>query len=318
MNPVPIMKLVEIIRGYNTSDEVTNIINDVNFPVFPGDKYQGADYWSVLDKKPNPDGAGEIPVPVTDAVGAIAVARVNTASGEEQILTLTTVSYNGKDYSVLDIDLPAPPTIPDAFNLKGPIFFSEDGTTYSDNAGSTAFGPPNDSVVGDLYVAQPTSSGVGVPADPSSARELKGWTSATHAGDVKGKSGSLIVCVVGGSSSTWAEMGALDYTPGVPGLDQVLGTNDTASGKNITLKAGNIAIVTESGTGGNISTELGNITTSEGNVVITKGDLSVEATGANSIRIGAKSGDAGTGPTLSVPNIDFGRFPSIADIPDVP
>src|SRR5690606_11286675 len=26
MNPVPMMKLVEIIRGYNTSDEVTNII----------------------------------------------------------------------------------------------------------------------------------------------------------------------------------------------------------------------------------------------------------------------------------------------------
>ena len=28
MNPVPIMKLVEIIRGYNTSDEVTKIIMD--------------------------------------------------------------------------------------------------------------------------------------------------------------------------------------------------------------------------------------------------------------------------------------------------
>jgi 3-hydroxybutyryl-CoA dehydrogenase len=26
MNPVPIMKLVEIIRGYNTSDEVTKTI----------------------------------------------------------------------------------------------------------------------------------------------------------------------------------------------------------------------------------------------------------------------------------------------------
>ena len=30
MNPVPIMKLVEIIRGYNTSDEVTNIIMDLS------------------------------------------------------------------------------------------------------------------------------------------------------------------------------------------------------------------------------------------------------------------------------------------------
>jgi len=30
MNPVPIMKLVEIIRGYNTSDEVTNIIMDMS------------------------------------------------------------------------------------------------------------------------------------------------------------------------------------------------------------------------------------------------------------------------------------------------
>ena len=30
MNPVPIMKLVEIIRGYNTSDEVTKIIMDMS------------------------------------------------------------------------------------------------------------------------------------------------------------------------------------------------------------------------------------------------------------------------------------------------
>jgi len=30
MNPVPIMKLVEIIRGYNTSDEVTNFIIDLS------------------------------------------------------------------------------------------------------------------------------------------------------------------------------------------------------------------------------------------------------------------------------------------------
>ncbi|MDX1470809.1 MAG: 3-hydroxybutyryl-CoA dehydrogenase [Flavobacteriaceae bacterium] len=29
MNPVPIMKLVEVIRGYNTSDEVTDIISDL-------------------------------------------------------------------------------------------------------------------------------------------------------------------------------------------------------------------------------------------------------------------------------------------------
>src|SRR5690606_14243171 len=30
MNPVPMMKLVEIIRGYNTSDEVTNIIMELS------------------------------------------------------------------------------------------------------------------------------------------------------------------------------------------------------------------------------------------------------------------------------------------------
>ena len=30
MNPVPIMKLVEIIRGYNTSDEVTTIIMELS------------------------------------------------------------------------------------------------------------------------------------------------------------------------------------------------------------------------------------------------------------------------------------------------
>ena len=30
MNPVPVMKLVEIIRGYSTSDEVTNVIMDIS------------------------------------------------------------------------------------------------------------------------------------------------------------------------------------------------------------------------------------------------------------------------------------------------
>lgn len=30
MNPVPIMKLIEIIRGYNTSDEVTNLIMEIS------------------------------------------------------------------------------------------------------------------------------------------------------------------------------------------------------------------------------------------------------------------------------------------------
>jgi 3-hydroxybutyryl-CoA dehydrogenase len=30
MNPVPVMKLVEVIRGYNTSDEVTNLIMDLS------------------------------------------------------------------------------------------------------------------------------------------------------------------------------------------------------------------------------------------------------------------------------------------------
>src|SRR5690606_6644617 len=30
MNPVPVMKLVEIIRGYSTSDEVTNLIMETS------------------------------------------------------------------------------------------------------------------------------------------------------------------------------------------------------------------------------------------------------------------------------------------------
>ena len=30
MNPVPIMKLIEIIRGYNTSDDVTKLIMDMS------------------------------------------------------------------------------------------------------------------------------------------------------------------------------------------------------------------------------------------------------------------------------------------------
>ena len=30
MNPVPLMKLVEVIRGYNTSDEVTKTIMDLS------------------------------------------------------------------------------------------------------------------------------------------------------------------------------------------------------------------------------------------------------------------------------------------------
>ena len=54
MNPVPIMKLVEIIRGYNTSDEVTNTIMDLSrtlgkiptevndYPGFVGKSYSDA------------------------------------------------------------------------------------------------------------------------------------------------------------------------------------------------------------------------------------------------------------------------------------
>ena len=42
MNPVPIMKLVEIIRGYNTSDEVTKIIVRGKFEVHPHAYSEGA------------------------------------------------------------------------------------------------------------------------------------------------------------------------------------------------------------------------------------------------------------------------------------
>ncbi|MCL4121260.1 UNVERIFIED_CONTAM: hypothetical protein GTU68_045196 [Idotea baltica] len=66
MNPVPIMKLVEIIRGYNTSDEITNVIVE-------------------LSKK-----IGKIPVEVNDYPGFVA-NRILMPMINESIETL----YNG-------------------------------------------------------------------------------------------------------------------------------------------------------------------------------------------------------------------------------
>ncbi|MFH4965794.1 3-hydroxybutyryl-CoA dehydrogenase [Gaetbulibacter sp. M235] len=66
MNPVPIMKLVEIIRGYNTSDEVTKIIMDLSKTL------------------------GKIPVEVNDYPGFVA-NRILMPMLNESIETL----YNG-------------------------------------------------------------------------------------------------------------------------------------------------------------------------------------------------------------------------------
>lgn len=66
MNPVPIMKLVEIIRGYNTSDEVTNTIMDLSKSL------------------------GKIPVEVDDYPGFVA-NRILMPMLNESIETL----YNG-------------------------------------------------------------------------------------------------------------------------------------------------------------------------------------------------------------------------------
>ncbi|WP_115462007.1 3-hydroxybutyryl-CoA dehydrogenase [Winogradskyella aurantiaca] len=74
MNPVPIMKLVEIIRGYNTSDEVTNTIMD-------------------LSKK-----LGKVPTEVNDYPGFVA-NRILMPMINESIETL----YNGVA-GVVEID----------------------------------------------------------------------------------------------------------------------------------------------------------------------------------------------------------------------
>jgi 3-hydroxybutyryl-CoA dehydrogenase len=66
MNPVPIMKLVEIIRGYNTSDEVTKIIMDLSVTL------------------------GKVPVEVNDYPGFVA-NRILMPMINESIETL----YNG-------------------------------------------------------------------------------------------------------------------------------------------------------------------------------------------------------------------------------
>ncbi len=66
MNPVPIMKLVEIIRGYNTSDEVTNIIMEMSKTL------------------------GKVPVEVNDYPGFVA-NRILMPMINESIETL----YNG-------------------------------------------------------------------------------------------------------------------------------------------------------------------------------------------------------------------------------
>ncbi|HMI08657.1 MAG TPA: 3-hydroxybutyryl-CoA dehydrogenase [Flavobacterium sp.] len=66
MNPVPIMKLVEIIRGYNTSDEVTQVIMDLS------------------------EKLGKVPVEVNDYPGFVA-NRILMPMINESIETL----YNG-------------------------------------------------------------------------------------------------------------------------------------------------------------------------------------------------------------------------------
>lgn len=66
MNPVPIMKLVEIIRGYNTSDEVTKLIMDLSVKL------------------------GKVPVEVNDYPGFVA-NRILMPMINESIETL----YNG-------------------------------------------------------------------------------------------------------------------------------------------------------------------------------------------------------------------------------
>ncbi|MBT8260079.1 MAG: 3-hydroxybutyryl-CoA dehydrogenase [Flavobacteriaceae bacterium] len=66
MNPVPIMKLVEIIRGYNTSDEVTQLIMDIS------------------------KNLGKVPVEVNDYPGFVA-NRILMPMINESIETL----YNG-------------------------------------------------------------------------------------------------------------------------------------------------------------------------------------------------------------------------------
>ena len=74
MNPVPIMKLVEIIRGYNTSDEVTNTIMDLSRTL------------------------GKVPVEVNDYPGFVA-NRILMPMLNESIETL----YNGVA-GVVEID----------------------------------------------------------------------------------------------------------------------------------------------------------------------------------------------------------------------
>lgn len=66
MNPVPIMKLIEIIRGYNTSDKITNLVMDIS---------------KVL---------GKIPVEVNDYPGFVA-NRILMPMLNESVETL----YNG-------------------------------------------------------------------------------------------------------------------------------------------------------------------------------------------------------------------------------
>jgi len=65
MNPVPVMKLVEIIRGYKTSDEVTNVIMETSKAL------------------------GKVPVEVNDVAGFVA-NRILMPMINEAIITLNT------------------------------------------------------------------------------------------------------------------------------------------------------------------------------------------------------------------------------------
>lgn len=279
------------------TDVIDIITKDPTFPGIPAENLPKAKLWDITDTDNN-----GVLVPVTDALGVVAVARK-----ADQILTVTAEG-------VLDIEL----NIPDTFTYVGNVYFDGAGAPYKDELAAAGMPVPADVQVGDVFVALPTNRGASNPLDPTDPtikRELNGWKSAADpTAGVKVESGSLVVCSqaadsVASTPALFVEMGVVDNEIVAQNLQSVLDEGNTATDKNIELTRGNVSL-----TVGSFSTTQGMISTIKGNLLTVDGD----------VIIGAKGDENKADPTdtdfdsnvLSVPGIDFARFPDIGDAPD--
>ena len=273
------------------------------------------------------DASAGVPDAAYGAMGIAAVKKHDGTDEDPQVLTIEQFATTNGLVSVLDVDLP---TIPDLFQYVAPVYFNETGNAFSDEGGTTPYAAPADAKKGDVFVTLPTvNTATGVdPTDDSIKRELLGWESAQldDGTGVDVSKGSLVVCTLAGNETStggrsgpqFAVMGELDYNPADPDLQSVLDAGNTAGGKNIELTNGSVLLTSGSfgTTVGNITTALGQIATSKGNLLTVDGDVIIGVKGEKNE---ADSSDPDfNSNVLSVPGIDFARFPDISDAPTTP